>query len=501
MARAARLLTVTPTSEEPAAGPPALTLVVILSAQLLVVLDLSIVNVALPSIQGDLGFSASSAQWVVNAYAITFGGLLMVGGRAGDLLGRRRLFLTGLAALSIASLVAGISRSAGMLVAARAAQGVGAALIAPTALAVLATTFPEGRARNRAIGIYGATASIGFVAGLLLGGVLVTGIGWRAVFWVNVPIGLAATLLGWISLPADRAERRRRFPDLIGAVLVTVATATITYMPVAGTTAGWISIRFIGGASLAVILLVAFATWELRHGNPLMRLGVLRLPALGAANVVTFLFGAWNAGEVLILALYRQRVLGYSPFGAGLASLPQALAGVTAGLIGVWLIDRFGTKALLLATTATSAAAHMLLSRVIGSGDHLLVSAVLFAVGFGTGGTAFAATVAGCGCVADLEQGLAGGLINSSRQIGSALGVAALMDVATSVSAHHVHGSAALATGYTAALVFAAGLAAAAFFVSVAFIPADRPPLPSIRGPSPVLAQRRKSESAPPNSH
>ena len=239
----------------------------------------------------------------------------MEGGRAGDLLGRRRLFLTGLAALSIASLAAGISRSAGMLVAARAAQGVGVALIAPTALAVLATTIPEGRARNRVIGIYGATASIGFVAGLLLGGVLVTGIGWRTVFWVNVPIGLAATLLGWISLPADRAERRRGFSDLIGAPLVTLATATITYMPVAGGTAGWISIRFIGGASLAVILLVAFATWELGHGNPLMRLGIFRLAALGAANVVTFLFGAWNAGEVLILALYRQRILGYSPFG------------------------------------------------------------------------------------------------------------------------------------------------------------------------------------------
>src|SRR5262245_39861342 len=267
-------------------------------------------------------------------------------------------------------------------------------------------------------------------------------------------------------------------------------------MPVAGSIAGWLAIRFIGGASLPVILLVAFATWELRHGNPLMRLDIFRLPALGAANVVTFLFGAWNAGEVLILALYRQRILGYSPLGAGLASLPQALAGLTAGLIGACLVDRFGTKALLLAMTATSAAAHMLLPRVIGSGDHLLGSAVRFAVGFGAGGTAFAATVAGCGCVADLEQGLAGGLINSSRQIGSALGVAALIDVATSVSARHVPGRASLATGYTAALVVAAGLAAAAFFVSLAFIPADRPPLPSIRRPFRLLAERRRSGSA-----
>jgi len=312
-------------SEDAAASPSALALAVILSAQLLVVLDFSIVNAALPSIQGDLGFSASGTQWVVTAYAIAFGGLLMVGGRAGDALGHRRLFLSGLTAFSIASLVGGISRSAGMVVVARAAQGVGAAVIAPTALALLATTVPEGPARNRAIGMYGTMAAVGFVAGVLLGGALVTGIGWRAVFWVNVPIGIAATVLGWTSLPADRGERRRGFPDVIGAVLVTLATATLTYVPVAGSIEGWRSVRFIGGASLAVILLAAFAVWELRHANPLVRLGIFRLPALWAANVVTFLFGAWNGGEVLILTLYRQRILGYSSLGAGLASLPAGV--------------------------------------------------------------------------------------------------------------------------------------------------------------------------------
>src|SRR5262245_23350798 len=159
-------------------------------------------------------------------------------------------------------------------------------------------------------------------------------------------------------------------------------------MPVAGSIAGWLAIRFIGGASLPVILLVAFATWELRHGNPLMRLDIFRLPALGAANVVTFLFGAWNAGEVLILALYRQRILGYSSLGAGLASLPQALAGLTAGLLGAWLADRFGTRALLIAATATSAIGHGVLSAAIGSGGYVIMGAALFAVGFGTGGTA-----------------------------------------------------------------------------------------------------------------
>jgi MFS family permease len=261
---------------------------------------------------------------------------------------------------------------------------------------------------------------------------------------------------------------------VVGAVLVTLAMATIACAPVASIQ-GWHSSRFIGGTSLAVILLLAFVAWELRQVNPLMRLGILRMPALGAANVVTFLFGAWNAGDALIIALYRQRVLGYSALEAGLASLPQALAGLIAGLLGAWLADRFGNRVLLLATTAMSAIGHGVLAAVIVSGDHALTGAALFVIALGTGGTAFAATVAGCGCVAQLERGLAGGLINSSRQIGSALGVAALVDVATSVTAHHLPDPAALAIGYRAAFVVATGLAMAAFLVSVAFIPTDRP--------------------------
>jgi MFS family permease len=207
-------------SADTGAIPSPLALIVILSAQLMVVLDFSVVNVALPSLQRDLAFSPSGAQWVVTAYAITFGGLLILGGRAGDVLGRRRLFLAGLIAFSVASLVGGFATSGGMLVAARAAQGIGAAVIAPTALALLATTFPEGPARNRAIGMYGATESIGFVAGLVLGGALVTAIGWRAVFWVNVPNGLAAAVLGRTSLPADQRGHPLGRLDVVGALLV-----------------------------------------------------------------------------------------------------------------------------------------------------------------------------------------------------------------------------------------------------------------------------------------
>ena len=473
-----------------------MALIVILLAQLMVVLDFSIVNVALPSLQRDLGFSPMGADWVVTAYAITFGGLLMLGGRAGDVLGRRRLFLAGLTAFSIASLVGGFASSRAMLVAARAAQGMGAAVIAPTALALLATIFPEGRARNRAIGMYGATASVGFVAGLVLGGALVTGVGWRAVFWVNVPIGIAAALLGRTSLPMDQRGRRRSRLDVVGAVLVTSATATLAYLPAAAGSDGWGSLRFVGGSLLAVGLLVAFVVWELGHADPLVRLGIFRLRRLRTANVVTLLFGAWNGGEVLILAVYLQRVLGYSPLEAGLASVPQGLGGLIAGLVGARLADRFGIKALLLATTAVAVGGHLLLSQVIAAGGYWLLAATLFTVGLGNGGTAFAATVAGSAGVADLEQGLAGGLINSARQIGSALGVAALMDVATSFAARHeVVGAAALATGYGEALVVAAGLAAAAFVVSLAFIPPEHTDA-AVVASSPLVGPGRRSGAA-----
>ena len=250
----------------------------------------------------------------------------------------------------------------------------------------------------------------------------------------------------------------------------------LAYLPVAGSTRGWGSSSFVGGGLLAAVLLGAFVVWELRHANPLVRLGIFRLRTLSAANAVMMLFGAWNAGEVLVLALYLQSVLGYSPLQAGLASVPQGLAGLAAGLAGARLVDRIGIKALLLATTATAVTGLLLLSRVATHDGYLLVGVSLLAIGLGNAGTSFAATIAGSTGVADREEGLAGGLINSSRQIGSALGVAVLLDVAVSVAAHHpLPPSAALARGCRTALVVAAGLAAAAFILSAALIPRQRP--------------------------
>src|SRR5438477_253921 len=355
----------------PAVGrsPSALALLVVLSAQLMVVLDFSIVNVALPSIQRELAFSATGLEWVVTAYAITFGGLLILGGRVGDLFGRRRLFLAGLFAFAAASLLGGFASSAGTLVAARTAQGVGAAVIAPTALALLTTTFAEGPARNRALGLYGATGSVGFVAGLVLGGALGTGVGWRAVFWVNVPIAIAAALLGWRSLPLDRHTLHTGRLDLVGAILVTFAMAALVYLPSALSTDGRGSLSALAVVLVAVVLLAALVVWELHQPVPLVRFGIFRLRTVTAANAVT---------------------------------------------------------------------------------------------------------LAGSAGVSDTEQGFVGGLLNSSRQIGSGLGVAILTAVATSVTAiHHGPLAAALTAGYRDALVTAALFAAAAFVVAAVFVDRD----------------------------
>jgi EmrB/QacA subfamily drug resistance transporter len=461
------------------AAPSLLALVVILCAQLMVVLDFSIVNVALPSIARDLGLAAGTLEWVVTAYAITFGGLLILGGRAGDIVGRRRLFLAGLTVFSIASLLGAFAASGAQLVLARAAQGVGAALIAPTALALVATSFPEGPARNRALGLYGATASVGFVAGLVLGGILVTVVGWRAVLWVNVPIGIVTVVLGRMSLPPDRRIRAGDHLDLVGAILVTLAMAVLAYLPMVGSAAGWRSTPTVRGALLAALLLAAFVSWELHHANPLVRLGIFRKRTLSAANGIILLFGAWNAGQLLVLALCLQHVLGYTPLQAGFAMVPQGLAGFSAGLLGARCTDRLGIRGVLLLTTALGAVGHLLLSLAVGYGGFLAIELALIPVGVGNGGTAFAATVAGSTGVADLEQGLAGGLLNTSRQMGSALGVTALMAVATAVASS----SSLPGEGYRAALVVAAGLAAVAFVVSAAFVRTRRADQPSLVRP------------------
>ncbi len=326
-------------ASRPGYSPAALIL--ILAAAFMVVLDFSIVNVALASIQRELGFPAAAAQWVVTGYAITFGGLLILGGRAADLFGRRRMFLTGLIVFSIASLAGGLAQDPVLLVAARAVQGAGAALVAPAALSLITTGFPEGPQRTRALGLYGATASVGFVAGQVLGGVLVEFTSWRAVFLVNVPVGLAAVLLVPRLLGRSHEVRTRRRLDAGGAALITLAVASMVFAVSEGGAVGWASPWVLGAAAVAALALAGFAVTERRHPDPLVRGDLLRLRSLRKSGVLIMLVGIWNGGEMLVLSLYFQQVLHDSPLLTGLAIAPQGVVGFAAGALGARLAGRW----------------------------------------------------------------------------------------------------------------------------------------------------------------
>ncbi len=399
-------------------------LVLILTVAFMVVLDFSIVNVALASIERELHVGATAVQWVITAYAITFGGLLVFGGRIGDLFGRRRMFITGLVLFSLASLGGGLATSIGVLIAARAVQGVGAALVAPAALSLITTSTTDGSARHRALGYYGATASIGFVAGLVLGGVLVQFFDWRSVLWVNVPIGLVAAALAPVLITdAPRGTRRARL-DVGGAVLVTGAIAALVYGVSEAPDLGWTSATTLGALALSVVLGAAFVFVEQHHPAPLVRLGMLGRRGLRAANLSMVLLGAWSAGELLTVPLFFQLVLHYSPLATGLAMAPQGVIGFIGASRGASIVRRVGLRSLMIASTGADAVGLFLLGVSFAWHEYLFFLPGFLLAGFGTATSAFGATVAATHGVADHEQGLAGGLVNMSRQVGAAVGVA-----------------------------------------------------------------------------
>ncbi|MGZ8783577.1 MAG: MFS transporter, partial [Gaiellaceae bacterium] len=288
-----------------------LGLALLAAVQFMVVLDIAIVNVALPSIQDDLGFSQANLQWVISAYALVFGGFLLLGGRAADILGRRRLFMLGLIAFTIGSLLCGLAWSEGSLIGARALQGLGAATISPAALAILMTTFAEGRERNIALGVWGAVGGFGAAAGVLLGGVLTDALSWEWIFFVNIPVGLAAVALAPVLLGESKDTRVKSF-DAPGAVLVTAGLSTLVLAITQGSDWGWSSARTIGTFAFAAALLVGFVAWESRVAEPLMRFGILRTKTVLGANVAGFILGTALFSMFLILTLYMQQVLGYS---------------------------------------------------------------------------------------------------------------------------------------------------------------------------------------------
>jgi EmrB/QacA subfamily drug resistance transporter len=428
----------TPETQPPHRTRRPLQLALILVAAFMVVLDFSIVNVALPSIERELHMPPDAVQWIVTGYAISFGGLLILGGRAADLLGRRRMFVIGLIAFALASLAGGLAQDPVLLITARVIQGAGAAIVAPAALSLITTSFPEGAERTRAIGLYGAISSVGFVSGQVLGGVLVQFTSWRAVFLVNVPVGLAAAalapaILGTAGKAKTRTTSSTHRLDLRGALLITSAVALIVFAVSQGVVLGWTSPLVISAVVAAAIAAVAFGKIETKHPEPLIRLSLLHRPGLRDGSTISFLLGLWNGGEMLILSLYLQQVLHESPLFTGLAIAPQGVVGFAMGMLGPRLARRMGVKRLLVLTAAAAAIGFAVLTR-LPAGGYSPVLLVVTLIGLGTAGTAFGSVVLASRGMADSDQGLVGGMINTSRQIGAAVGAALLPAVAEAVS-------------------------------------------------------------------
>jgi EmrB/QacA subfamily drug resistance transporter len=412
-------------------------LILLCVAQFVVVLDASIVNVALPSIGEGLDFSEQNLPWVVNAYVIAFGGFLLLGGRAADLLGRRRVFMTGLLVVAVASLAAGFAANQGQLIAARAAQGLGAAIISPAALSIVTNTFRDGAERNKALGAWGAVAGAGGAAGVLLGGILTDGLGWEWVLWVNVPVALIVAALAPAVVAETRSDSATRYFDTAGAVSVTAGLSALVYAIVDATDAGWGSLQTLGMIGVAATLLAAFVAIELRSEAPLVPFRIFRLRTLSGANVVGLLVGGSLFSMFFFITLYMQQVLGYSPIHAGLSYLPLAISIIIASGIASQLVTRIGFKPVLAAGMVMIAAALVWFSNVsVGGGftTDILGPSLLAAAGLGF---AFVTTtIAAVAGVREQESGLASGLINTSQQVGGALGLAVLATIANSRTDH-----------------------------------------------------------------
>jgi EmrB/QacA subfamily drug resistance transporter len=415
-----------------------LALALLAAAQFVVVLDASIVNVALPSIGRALNFSQDNLSWVVNAYTLFFGGFLLLGGRLADRLGRRRMFIAGMVLFALASLGGGLAQSELWLIIARSVQGLGAALVSPAALSIVTTTFTEGAERNKALGVWGAVAGSGGAAGVLLGGVLTKFAGWEWVLFVNTPIGLAAAFLAPRLLHESRDHRSKHF-DVAGAVTVTAGLALLVYSLVDANQAGWGSARTIGLGAVALALLAAFVAIERRSREPLVPFSIFRLQTLRGSNIVALLIGMSLFSMFFFISLYMQQILGYDALKAGLAYLPLAVSIIISAGVASQMVTRLGFKPTLITGMVLITGALLWFSQVSAGGSYLgdvLFPSLLAAVGLG-----FAFVSVTIGAVAgttDEDAGLASGLINTSQQVGGALGLAILAAVANASTENSV---------------------------------------------------------------
>ena len=414
-------------------------LALIVTAQFMVILDVAIVNVALPSIKSDLGFSQTSLQWVISAYAIMFGGVLLLGGRLADLLGRRRLFVAGLALFSVSSLLCGIAWSEASLIAFRALQGLGGALLAPAALSLLMTTFAEGRDRNRALGIYGAASGSGAAAGVILGGLLTSYLSWSWIFFINVPVGVAAILVTPMLLRESRADISHRHFDVAGAVTITSGLMLLVYAMTRATSDGWGSASTLTLLAVSAALQLAFVAIEFRSPAPLLPMRIFRSRNLSAANGAMAIVGAVAFSEFFLLTLYLQDVLRYSAMQSGVAFLGFALTVVVTSNIAQVVVGRVGVRPTLVAGLLLSAASVALLTRMPVDGHYFWDLFPAFVLGGAGMGLSFVpVTIASLTGVERSDAGVASGLINTSRQVGGAIGIAAFSAIAATSTANYV---------------------------------------------------------------
>jgi EmrB/QacA subfamily drug resistance transporter len=447
-------------------------------AQFMVLLDVSIVNVALPSIKSSLGFSQAELQWVLNAYTLTFAGFLLLGGRIADLFGRRRVFLLGLTVFTLASLLGGFAQDQAMLITARAVQGLGGAILSPTTLTILTTTFREPKARARAMGIWSAVAGAGGATGALLGGVLTEELSWRWILFINIPIGIATFIAGRAFLQESRAQGERQPLDVPGAVLVTAGLSALVFAVVRTTSVGWGSWQ----TTVALALAAAFIGWFLAHesavaSSPLMPLPMFKRRSIWTANLVMFLLSGALFAMWFFVSLYLQEVHGYTPLRTGFAFVPQTVAIIVGAQVSSRLVLRLGPRPLLVLGGALSAVGLLMFSFLgvdTGYWSGFFLPSVLITLGLGLSFTplAYAATAG----VPPSEAGLASGLVNTSRQIGGAVGLAVLATVATSRTTHAsavVNRFVALTDGYTLAFRVSAFIALAAGAAAL-LVPAKR---------------------------
>jgi len=452
---------------------PWLILVLICFAQFMVVLDATVVNVALPSIQKDLGLSEANLQWIVNAYTLAFGGFLLLGGRAGDLLGRKRLFLFGLVVFTAASLLNGLAVNSTMLIACRGLQGLGAAFISPAALAIISTTFEEGAERAKALGVWAAIAIGGSAVGLIVGGALTQLLSWPWIFFINVPVGVAVFALSLWYLPESKAEGVHRSFDVAGAVTVTAGLMSLVYAIVQVPEKGWTSAQTVGTLLLSAVLLASFVVIEQRSKAPLVRLSIFRVRSLLTANTTMFLVGAGLFAMFFFNSLYLQRVLGYGPLEAGLAFLPFTFGIIVSAGLASRFAPRVGVRPVAIVGMVLTIAGMLYLTHIQANGTYAadLLPALLL-TSLGMGAVFLPLTLIATTGLEDNDQGLASGLFNTSQQIGGALGLAILTSLAASKtsSVHGVSQSEALVEGFHVAFLGGAVFIAAALVVFLALL-------------------------------